>query len=131
MGVSYDDVGSELITESERGLWRAGKRCPEIFVTRPGDEKAISIYSKIVYGKFLVLSIGGKGQSQPAARSYAVHFTLLSPGENEGESAGEVFTSETIQPEDDFVVVVRPDTYIGYVGQGNEWEDYLAQIFVR
>lgn len=74
---------------------------------------------------------GGKGQGQPAARSNAVHFTLLSPGENEGESAGEVFTSETIQPEDDFVVVVRPDTYIGYVGQGNGWEDYLAQIFVR
>lgn len=130
MGVSYDSVGSELITESERGLWKAGKRCPEIFVARPGDEKTVSLYSKIVYGKFLVLSIGGKGQLQPKAKSNAVHFNLLPSGESVASFGSEVFTSEAIKPEEDFVVVVRPDTYIGYVGQGNGWEEYLAQVFV-
>lgn len=131
MGVSYDSVGSELITESERGLWKAGKRCPEIFVSRPGDEKTVSLYSKFKYGNFLILWVGGKGRTQPSANSNETHFNLLPSGANGADSEGTVLTSEVIQPDDDFVVVVRPDMYIGYVGQGKGWEEYLAQVFVR
>lgn len=129
MGVSYDTLGSEFITESERGLWKAGKRCPEVFLTRLGDEKTTRLYSILDYGKFLVLSIGGKGSFRP--RSNTAHVTMLPLEGSSEDSKGQVFTTEIVQPDDDFVVVVRPDSYIGYVGQGNAWQEYLAKVFVR
>ncbi|KAJ4397584.1 hypothetical protein N0V93_001816 [Gnomoniopsis smithogilvyi] len=117
MGVSYDGLGSELITESENGLWKAGKRCPELFLRRSGDEKTTRLYSMLDYGKHLILSIGGSGQHdyQGKLSGPAIHLRLLPPGSHSETPDDTVFISELVHPDDDFVVVVRPDMYIGEV----------------
>lgn len=115
MGVSYDGLGSELITESEQGLWKAGKRCPELFLERPGDKQTLRLYSMFDYGKYLILSIGGSGQHEYHGKlsSPATHLRLLSPGSASADDTA--FISELVNPDDDLVVVVRPDMYIGEV----------------
>ncbi|CAN8101412.1 unnamed protein product [Discula destructiva] len=132
MGVSYDAVGSELIAESTSGLWKAGKRCPEVFFQN-GENEPTTLHSMVKYGKFLILSIGGKSQDDgsPHFSDNAVHLTLLPTGGHSDDSEGPVFTSDIILPDEKFVVVVRPDMYIGYVGQGNGWKDYMSRIFER
>lgn len=133
MGVSYDALGSELITESDSGLWRAGKRCPELFLNRIGDKQTIRLYQMLDYGKYLIISVGGSGQPGCSGQfsGVASHLTLLSPGSATEFSGDKVFTSEIVKSDDDFIVVVRPDMYIGYVGQGSGWQEYMAQVFVH
>lgn len=133
MGVSYDAVGSELVTESEKGLWKAGKRCPELFLKRHGDEQTITLHSMLDYGKFLILSIEGEVQYDHKAhtRKNTSHFTILPSASTVEGSKDGVFTSEVVLPDEEFVVVVRPDMYIGYVGQDNGWQDYLAEVFLH
>lgn len=129
MGVSYDAIGSELVTESATGLWKAGKRCPELFLKKPGDDQTIRLYSMLNYGKYLLLSIGGSDKHGLHGKlsGLVTDLTLLAPGSVSKNSDDGVFISETINSDDNMVVVVRPDMYIGFVG--NDWQDYMAQIF--
>ncbi|KAI0839474.1 FAD binding domain-containing protein [Hypoxylon sp. FL0890] len=137
MGVSYDGVGSELIRESERGIWKAGKRCPDIWLTRAGGE-ATRLYSMVSYGKYLVLFLGEQ-DIQTFLKNITTYFILRpnNAGQNEanGHSNGlkdqvDVFLSDIVTAEDNFVVVVRPDMYIGYVREGDGWKGYLEQLYV-
>lgn len=120
MGVSYDGTGSELITESAAGLWKAGRRCPELFLNRAADGQAVRLYSMLDYGKYLIVSVGS-GAGGPGHEYHgqlngpAVHLRLLAPGSTPEASDDTVFTSEIVNPDDDFIVVVRPDMYIGEV----------------
>ncbi|KAI1455481.1 FAD binding domain-containing protein [Annulohypoxylon moriforme] len=139
MGVSYDGVGSELIVESERGIWKAGKRCPDIWLTPIGSNSATRLYSVISYGKYLVFFLG-ESDVQALFGNICTHFILrpsdaAQPGTNgynkgSNNQAG-VFSSDVVAPEDNFVVVVRPDMYIGYVGEGDGWKGYLEQFYVK
>ena len=140
MGVSYDGLGSELISESERGIWKAGKRCPDIYLSRVGGNTK-RLYSMLSYGKFVVLSIGGRQGCHRYFADVCTHLTLL-PGVSRQEDANghsegappvecNIFSSDVVVEDQDFVVVVRPDMYIGYVGEGEGWRDYLAIIFTH
>lgn len=135
MGVSYDGLGSELITESERGIWKAGKRCPDIYLTRVGKKDPERLYSLVSYGRFLIFTIGGQ-QSDHSFSDISTYFTLL-PEKTEGASTTDtvvedgVFSSDVVSGGERFVVVVRPDMYIGYVGDGDAWKEYLAEVYVH
>lgn len=133
MGVSYDEVGSELIQISSRGLWIAGKRCPDIELTPVASDSqgATRLYSIVEYGKYLVLSIGGPLEegSTSSFEDVARVLTLLPEGSAASPSTGEAFRSGLIGSDESFTVVIRPDMYIGYVGNGNGWRDYLATVF--
>ncbi|KAI1086361.1 FAD binding domain-containing protein [Rostrohypoxylon terebratum] len=141
MGISYDGVGSELIAESERGIWKAGKRCPDIWLAPVGSNETIRLYSIISYGKYLVIFLG-KQDVQMLFGSICTYFILRpsdgaqmeTKGHDKGsnnETSVSVFSSNAVATEDDFVVVVRPDMYIGYVGEGDGWKKYLEQVYVK
>jgi len=137
MGVAYDGLGSSLIWESERGIWKAGRRCPDICLTRPGESVARRLYSLVSYGKFLVLMMGG---SQGWDESYGDVATCVAI-EPLGSTPKSSLSDEEMQKmtrliSEDFAiaggrfqVVVRPDMYIGFVGEGKSWKDYLDSLF--
>lgn len=134
MGVSYDEVGSELIHVSSRGLWIAGKRCPDLELTPVAStsQEATRLYSIVDYGKYLVLSIGGQLEEGSTSKFEDITRALtLLPASSDGapQPTGEAFRSEVIGADESFTVVIRPDMYIGYVGTGNAWKDYLATVF--
>lgn len=133
MGVSYDEVGSELIHISSRGLWIAGKRCPDLELTpvANGSQEATRLYSIVEYGKYLVLVIGGQpeGGSTSRYKDNTRALALLPPSSGGVQSAEDVFTSEVIGAGESFTVVIRPDMYIGYVGEEDGWKDYLGTVF--
>lgn len=117
MGVSYDGLDSELITESEKGLWKAGKRCPELFLKRFGTEETIRLYSMLNYGNYLILSVGGNGHHEYTGQlsGPSTQLRLLPPGSASESSGDSVFISELVSSDDDFTVIVRPDMYISEV----------------
>ena len=138
--MSYDGLGSELISESERGIWKAGRRCPDIYLSQAGGDTK-RLYSMLSYGKFLVLAIGTRQGCHRYFTDVCTHFTLLPEVPAQGEANGHskktsvednVFSSDIVTKDDTFVVVIRPDMYIGYVGDGTEdWKKYLADVFVH
>ncbi|KKY39682.1 putative fad monooxygenase [Diaporthe ampelina] len=133
MGVSYDEVGSELIHVSSRGLWIAGKRCPDLELAPVADapKEATRLYSIVDYGKYLVLAIGGQAEEQSTSnfKDVARVLSLLPAASGAPRPSGEAFRSGVIGPDESFTVVIRPDMYIGYVGDRNGCRDYLATVF--
>ncbi|GKT44558.1 3-hydroxybenzoate 4-monooxygenase [Colletotrichum spaethianum] len=140
MGVSYDGTGSPLIQESCRGIWTAGRRCPDVFLTPTSEEEPRRLYDLVAgkYGKHLVLKIGRQahgpvlsGDLQGLARLFNVapHKAEANGTGAEGSAAtGSSFTADWAADDDNFTVVVRPDMYVGYVGQGEGWQDYLSYL---
>ncbi|KAI0894343.1 FAD binding domain-containing protein [Annulohypoxylon nitens] len=141
MGVSYDGVRSELIAESKQGIWKAGKRCPDIWLAPIGSKETIRLYSIVSYGKYLVIFLGEQNV-QALFGNICTHF-ILRPSDgtrteikgyangSNSEASISIFSSDAVATEDNFVVVVRPDMYIGYVGEGDGWEEYLEQVYVK
>ncbi len=129
MGVSYDNLGSSIVIESDRGIWKAGKRCPDILVSRAGIHDAEQrLYSTIPYGKFVILQLGTARTPISSFEEEAVHFNLLPRGAQYQKtddptetwlSDEQVFPPNVKSGEDGLVVIVRPDLYIAYVGNGD------------
>lgn len=134
MGVSYDGTNSELIHESGTGLWTAGKRCPDLDLKPPGLDQPKRLYSMVEYGQYLVLSVGARQQEGDRARfkDLCKYLTLLPGGTLQTDAAETgVFVSDHVAADDRLVVVVRPDMYIGYVGEGEGegWKGHMAEVF--
>ncbi|KZL84342.1 fad monooxygenase [Colletotrichum incanum] len=140
MGVSYDGTGSPLIHESSRGIWTAGRRCPDVSLTPASDEEPKRLYDLVSskYGKHLVLKIGRRsngpalsGGLQELVRLFNVVPHQAEPrrtGVDGSPATDSFYTADWAADDDDFTVVVRPDMYIGYVGQGDGWRDYLSYL---
>ncbi|KAJ0124264.1 fad monooxygenase [Diaporthe amygdali] len=133
MGVSYDEVGSELIQVSSRGLWIAGKRCPDFELTpaTDGSKEASRLYSMVEYGKYLIFAIGRPLDPHITSSFKDVSrvLTLLPASSGVTQPTEDVFKSELIGPDESFTVVIRPDMYIGYVGDEQGWKDYMSRVF--
>lgn len=133
MGVAYGDCGSPLVTESQNGIWKAGRRCPDIILHSSGSESRW-LYSTVTYGQFSVLACG-----RPLTETWSdfedicTRYTLLPASSEEADrslSADEktlTFVSEDIDPREQFVVIARPDMYIGYVGSEKQALEYLSR----
>lgn len=136
MGVSYDGSGSPLIEESTHDIWTAGRRCPDVYLLPSGQQEPKRLYEVLAgqYGKHVVLKIGGDGKSPASADSLngVARLFKVAPHSAEGRTTGDAdvveFSAEWAKEDDEFVVVVRPDMYIGYVGQGEGWKQYLAYL---
>lgn len=84
------------------------------------------------YGKYLILTVGGGQRGGAGWSDITTHFEVFPEGSRIEENAGAAaFTSPLVSPEDQFTVVVRPDMYIGCVGQGDSWMDYMRDIFAE
>ncbi|KAF5510237.1 3-hydroxybenzoate 4-monooxygenase [Colletotrichum siamense] len=140
MGVSYDGTGSPLVEGTTAGFWTAGRRCPDVYLTPSSSEQEPKRLYELVagkYGKHLVLKIGRQEASGAApanglkdvARFFRVIPHKAEPRTTtDPEDSSSVFSAEWVGEDDEFVVVVRPDMYIGYVGQGEGWKEYLVYL---
>lgn len=158
MGVSYDAVGSELVVQGQQqqaaaakgpteddqqpqqprqACWTAGRRCPDVSLVLPGreQEEARRIYSLAEYGKFSVLLFGGAhldADTTWPAPSRATFYKVLPAGSSApaGASKGvwSVVDPALVGKDDSFAVVIRPDMYIGFVGEGDGWRSYMASV---
>lgn len=142
MGVAYGAVGSCLIAESERGIWRAGSRCPDLTLTSRNladGQRQQRIYSLAQYGRFLVVVVGGASNGDVQAlqqfRHVADVLVLVHPAEGAMEGAidddgsSRALASDLVAPADSFTALVRPDMYIGYVGDTEGVQQYLSNLF--
>ncbi|ETS73021.1 hypothetical protein PFICI_15196 [Pestalotiopsis fici W106-1] len=140
MGVSYDGTGSALISESEHGIWKAGRRCPDLALLKPGSGQQTQsepqrLYSIPRYGQFLIVQVGTSqvGDDQHQSQGAALYLTIRTPNhDNSGQACGlsiderQEFRADDVSESDACVVVVRPDMYIGYVGNETGAEEYIA-----
>ncbi|KAI1852997.1 hypothetical protein JX265_012886 [Neoarthrinium moseri] len=133
MGVAYDGTGSALISESEVGIWKAGKRCPDFSLLGSESGEPQRLYSIVPYGQFLILSIGSRqDHCQPREELPTTHLTIL-PSVAGGVQSATGGTSSTYEADivtsaEPFKVVVRPDMYIGYVGNEAGVNEYMDSI---
>lgn len=139
MGITYQGLPSPAIRESERGMWIAGHRCPDVLLTNSrGEDKWL--YNLVSYGKFYILSIGGRSKSPAPLPEAAVLYDVLPHGSC-SEMTGKLsrsqfekrhtFSAQWLVPQDTCIVVVRPDMYIGVVDTSfdgiGDWFEALKQ----
>ncbi|CAI6049547.1 unnamed protein product [Clonostachys chloroleuca] len=147
MGVSYQDMNSPLVVESTHSFWTAGKRCPDVEVTDAPHGKTHRLYSAVEYGNYALLFVGKHPEGRVGYEKVASCYSILSrssddtapvpQGSGEAgeqtlsrEAGGKLFEADSVTQEDSFVVVVRPDMYIGYVGTDEQgWKSYLDELF--
>ncbi|KAL9946835.1 hypothetical protein ACHAQF_002735 [Verticillium nonalfalfae] len=140
MGVSYDGIGSKLIHDSSVGIWTAGHRCPDLYLMPTLDAEAKRLYSLLSYGRHLILHVGrpesraggeaNKAISDGVARTFRVLPRPEGAEAHADVSPGvEVFWANWVRPTDNYVVIVRPDLYVGFVGNNDqEWRNYLSYL---
>ena len=112
MGVTYRNSGSALVKPSERGIWRAGDRCPDVVLQRNG--RFTRLYTDAGYGRFLAILVNAS-----LDHDMAVSYTVGEGGLYSADWAGD----------EPYVVVVRPDMYVGCVGSEDEAREYLDDVF--
>ncbi|KAF3347306.1 Cutinase 1 [Verticillium dahliae VDG2] len=129
---------SPLIHDSSVGIWTAGHRCPDLYLMPTLDAEAKRLYSLLSYGRHLILHVG-----RPESRAGGVANRAISDGvartfrvlpRPEGAEAHadvspgvEVFWPNWVRPTDNYVVIVRPDLYVGFVeDDSQEWRNYLS-----
>ncbi|KAK7943567.1 FAD monooxygenase [Apiospora aurea] len=147
MGVAYSALGSRLIVDSERGIWKAGRRCPDLTLAsrRLADDQLQQqrrLYSLARYGRFQILAIGGASNGLHAFQRFrhaADMLALVSAAEvgafggGQDDSAGScptTYASDLVAAGDSFTVLVRPDMYIGYVGEAEGAAEYLLNLLL-
>ncbi|KAF9878656.1 FAD binding domain-containing protein [Colletotrichum karsti] len=138
MGVSYDGTGSPLVQGSTQGIWTPGRRCPDVYLTPSSEQEPKRLYDLLAgkYGKHVVLKIGRQETDGPAPADGlkdVARFFRVTPHNAETrttsiEDSSSLFSAEWVGSDDEFVVVVRPDMYIGYAGQGEGWKEYLSYL---
>lgn len=125
--------------------WVAGRRCPDLHLVPAGqqqedDSRGSRVYSLAEYGKYMVFLFGEANletditTAWPAASSHVTLYNVLPAGATTTPPKKGIYT--VAEPGvagsselDSFVVVVRPDMYIGHVGEGDAWKSYLAEVF--
>lgn len=138
MGVSYQDCNSALIKASEHGIWKAGYRCPDVVLESEG-KGSTRLYTEATYGKYLVLFVGNHQSVGLGHEDVAVPYHIRPVDKAEAVQANghaaekgtrKSFKADWVGPDDLFVVVVRPDMYIGYVGQDvDSCKQYLDDLY--
>ncbi|KAG8426055.1 hypothetical protein J3459_008457 [Metarhizium acridum] len=132
MGVTYRESGSPLVRASEHGIWTAGNRCPDM-VLKKTDGAETWLYTETTYGKYLVLHIGGTPAPDFGFSDVVTHYTIRPASESAaaGGDSSRTYTADWASKDDPFVVVVRPDMYLGFVGgSADEAKAYLKDLYL-
>ncbi|EAS34804.3 FAD monooxygenase [Coccidioides immitis RS] len=134
MGIAYHDLGSPAVRESEVGIWKAGRACPDILLTTPGASESRYLYSIVTYGKYMVLVAGDHGGHFNTFKSLVRWLRILPKADEQnchlnGESELS-YLAEVVKEGENYAIVVRPDMYIAYAGTAEGATEYLAEIFV-
>ncbi|KNG46257.1 FAD/NAD(P)-binding domain-containing protein [Stemphylium lycopersici] len=129
MGVSYSDMVSPLVEESARGIFKAGQRCPDLWLQGPGFGDSTRLYQKLLYGRYILLLAGkaasaqvGEGRPEflSIIRLRPLHAMSIGVGDVEKNVDEQVDVLNAlhcswIKRQDDYAVLVRPDCYTEFV----------------
>lgn len=151
MGVQFAGLESPLVRESERGVWTAGHRAPDLWLSECKTGDAVRLYQRLVYGRYVLVLVGA------ARRNVVVHrpefLTLLrlerlkakrigvenlDEGVGNGVGgAGEDRVEEEVHDDaygcswakegEEYAVLVRPDCYVQFVGGVDEVVEYVCE----
>lgn len=144
MGVQYAGLQSPLVMESERGIFKAGSRCPDLWLQDFATNDTKRLYQNIVYGKYMILSIIGNVDVPVIEVKDTAFLTVmcLKPLEAMRVGVAKVQRGVGVQAElpkaygcswvkegNNFAVLVRPDCYIEHVDEHNIVVDHIKRRF--
>jgi phenol 2-monooxygenase len=140
MGVQYSNLDSPLVRESEKGVWKAGHRAPDLWLHDKKTQDSIRLYQKMTYGRYMFILV----QSTKKIKVTRLEFmtmvrleSLRSMGvgmEREAEKDEEkttldkeAFGCALVKKGEEYAVLVRPDCYVEFVGEVDEGITYIAE----
>lgn len=138
MGISYEAFSSPLVNNSELGFWKAGHRCPDVILYGSRDQ-AKWLYQIVEYGKFLLLSIGVQSDVTSSSEHLTIYNIVPTEGQNDDAhkqtrqiDGVQRFAVDWLNDGSQGFVVVRPDMYIGCVGESiSAVEEYLDKVNIK
>ncbi|KAF2640981.1 FAD/NAD(P)-binding domain-containing protein [Massarina eburnea CBS 473.64] len=141
MGVKYSGLRSECVVESEQGVFRAGDRCPDLWLQRTGNnEETCRLYQKLQYGKYVLLPVNESESERVEVKSHEfIQVLRLQPLKaasigvegvedvvlGKKSYAGDAYGCSYIRGDERFAVLIRPDCHVEFVGKGEEVRTYL------
>lgn len=138
MGVQYSGLSSPLVQESEHGVWKAGHRAPDLWLSdRKGD--AVRLYQTLIYGRYLLVIVGAAKRAVDIQQPDFL--TLLRLTSLQAKSIGVERSEEVVEEEvhpdafgcswvkraEEYAVLVRPDCYVQFVGTLDEVVGYTEE----
>ena len=131
MGVAYDDCGSPLVQPSERGMWKAGFRCPDVIISPVNGGEALRLYSEVSYGKYIVLALGGMAAIDVGFSGTVFQLSIVGTASSfDNIKRDRVYKAAWVDKEEAFFVVVRPDMYISCVAENlDSCRRHLGMLF--
>ncbi|OJJ97395.1 hypothetical protein ASPACDRAFT_53633 [Aspergillus aculeatus ATCC 16872] len=147
MGVSYLP-STPLVKTSSHADFVAGSRCPDLWVTSLPPTRLFAaavenpevakwepsktrLYEIFQYGKFKVFFLGKDAPTeweyQAVKLQQKAEFWNVHALSQRVTSLVYEYQAEWVDDAHEAVVVVRPDLYVGYVGQ--DWVQYLEEVF--
>lgn len=144
MGVKYCDLQSPLVVESQKGIFKAGERCPDLWLQEPSTKDASRLYQKLIYGRYVLLLIDGDAatsrnevkesaflQLLPLKPLEALRVGVATIDNPTREDSGEqgYFGCPWVKKSDAYAVLVRPDCYIEYVDERDKVVEHLKERF--
>lgn len=144
MGVTYSGLGSACVREGERGVFKGGERCPDLWL-QDQDGEASRLYQKFRYGRYMVLAIGHAADvdtdsfdTETVGVMRIQPLKALGVGVEMKREGGEV-NAESCWPDtygcsyvkvgESFLVLVRPDCYIECVGKADDVLGYFRERY--
>ena len=138
MGVSYSNMTSPLVEESARGIFKAGQRCPDLWLQEPGFGDSIRLYQKLRYGRYILLLAGkaalaqlGEGRPEFLSiirlrplRAMSIGLGDVEKNFNEQVDGLTALHCSWIQEQDDYAVLIRPDCYTEFVADVRSVVEY-------
>lgn len=144
MGVKYDGLQSPFVVESQRGIFKAGERCPDLWLEESSKKEVIRLYQKLIYGRYVLLLINGHldpPQNQvkenvflqvlplKPLQALRAGLAMVEDGSGDDTDEGVVFSCSWVKKGQSYAVLVRPDCYIEYVDKRDKVMDYFKERF--
>jgi phenol 2-monooxygenase len=135
MGVQYSGLESPLVRESEHGVWKAGYRVPDLWLSNSEGE-AVRLYQTLIYGRYLLVIVGAMSRAvevQNPAFVALLRLTslrargvgVLKRSEDRKEKVHpDVFGCSLVKRGEEYAVLVRPDCYVEFVGDVDRVLEY-------
>ncbi|EJD47422.1 putative monooxygenase [Auricularia subglabra TFB-10046 SS5] len=138
MGVTYPEGATALVAGAVHGIFVPGHRMPDVFLHEsPEDVDGRRLYSVLQgkYGKFVVLAFGDNASiDSHEGTKWTAFVETWDVSGNPGSGSPKNFSRISNVPDRSPIdagsaafVVIRPDMYVGYVGE--DVGGYLDKVF--
>ncbi|KAJ3484330.1 hypothetical protein NLG97_g7080 [Lecanicillium saksenae] len=122
MGVCYEEAAGASIRTSQRGIWTAGRRCPDVELRTVSGSEGTRLYRHVTYGKFIIISVGKQQPRSSAFTTLSLRIDILPLSAKVGNQCDlddvglcETHCSKRFKAswveEESYAVLVRPDMF--------------------